>query len=49
VIAAMSGSGSGVFGLFESKAKAGRAKAAIVSRGWHAVATRTLAGSRLVV
>ncbi len=48
-VAHMSGSGSAVFGLFESKAKADRAGAAMTAAGWGSVVTRTLARGRLVV
>src|SRR5215831_3325553 len=48
-VARMSGSGAAVFGLFDSKAKAAEATAFLVSKGWQAVLTRTLARGRLVV
>jgi 4-diphosphocytidyl-2-C-methyl-D-erythritol kinase len=48
-LARMSGSGSAVFGLFDSKAKAAGACAVVQSAGWMAVCTRTLARGRLVV
>ena len=48
-LAQMSGSGSAVFGLFESKAKAERACSAVKAAGWAGVSTRTLARGRLVV
>ncbi len=41
-VAAMSGSGSTVFGLFESPRAAGAARARLVRRGWRALVTRTL-------
>jgi 4-diphosphocytidyl-2C-methyl-D-erythritol kinase len=48
-VAQMSGSGSAVFGLFESEAKAEGACSAVKAAGWAAVSTRTLARGRLVV
>ena len=48
-LARMSGSGAAVFGLFDRLADAERARAALAVSGWHAVRTRTLARSRLVV
>jgi 4-diphosphocytidyl-2-C-methyl-D-erythritol kinase len=48
-VARMSGSGSAVFGLFESKAKAGKAWAAVTAAGGAGVQTRTLARGRQVV
>jgi 4-diphosphocytidyl-2-C-methyl-D-erythritol kinase len=48
-LARMSGSGAAVFGLFESKAKADRARASVTAAGWAAETTRTLAAGRLVV
>ena len=48
-IAHMSGSGSAVFGLFESKAKAEHACSAVKAAGWAGMSTRTLARGRLVV
>jgi len=40
--AAMSGSGSAVFGLFASRASAQRAARALSTRSWRALVTRTV-------
>jgi len=40
--AAMSGSGSAVFGVFSGSSRAGRAAALLAREGWDALATRTL-------
>lgn len=41
-VAAMSGSGSAVFGVFSARSDADRASRAVADRGWAAVTTRTL-------
>ena len=42
IVAAMTGSGSAVFGLFTSRASASRAAAAIARPNWQVIATRTI-------